>query len=117
MGGTWLWREAIVSEGFAGHFVQEIFHSAPEPWKSLNPESVQRYIPQLCDEWYRTDYNAWFYGTGDFPLWSGSLGFTLVARYLKSTPHLRGKFFGVLGLGNMRRCMLSDGLWQIITRC
>jgi hypothetical protein len=83
-------REALVSEGLAGHFVLELFGGPPEPWEQ---ESETRNHAQLAlREWDSLDYNheAWFFGAGELPRWLGySLGFRLVKRFLNGFPRRR----------------------------
>lgn len=84
--------EAIVSEGLAGHFSQELFGGEPEPWENLQSDVIQPYSSHLLENWHRTDYdhNAWFFGTGDLPRWLGyTAGFRLISRYLVAFPHLK----------------------------
>ncbi|MCT8266841.1 DUF2268 domain-containing protein [Afifella sp. JA880] len=84
--------EALVSEGLAGHFVQELFGGPPEPWERLPDDDIRPHSARVADEWDRTDYNheAWFYGRGDLPRWLGySLGFRLIENYLQNHPSSR----------------------------
>lgn len=84
--------EAIVSEGLAGHFSLELFKGKPEPWESLNPDTVQPFTLQLSESWHHTDYdhNAWFFGARDLPKWVGyTAGFNLVRKYLTNFPSLK----------------------------
>ena len=84
--------EVLISEGLAGHFSIELFGGEPEPWESLNSDTIQPYYAQVLENWHRTDYdhNAWFFGTGDLPRWLGyTVGFNLISRYLAASPHLK----------------------------
>uniref|UniRef100_UPI0013B015C0 DUF2268 domain-containing putative Zn-dependent protease n=1 Tax=Klebsiella pneumoniae TaxID=573 RepID=UPI0013B015C0 len=84
--------EVLVSEGLAGHFSIELFGGEPEPWESLQSDTIQPYYPQMLENWHRTDYdhNAWFFGTGNLPRWLGyTAGFNLISRYLASSPNLK----------------------------
>lgn len=77
--------EALVSEGLAGHFVQELFGGPPEPWEQLPASEIRSHAALAAQDWDRKDYNheAWFFGRGDLPRWLGySLGFRLVERFL-----------------------------------
>lgn len=83
--------EVLVSEGLAGHFSIELFGGEPEPWESLNSDTIQPYCTQILENWHRNDYdhNAWFFGTGDLPRWLGyTAGFNMMSRYLAASPHL-----------------------------
>ncbi|MFC3060475.1 DUF2268 domain-containing putative Zn-dependent protease, partial [Paenirhodobacter populi] len=83
---------ALVSEGLAGHFAQEVFGKGPEPWESLPVSVLRTHIPRAFHEWAYEGYahEAWFFGSPDFPRWLGySLGYQLVARYLASHPGVR----------------------------
>ena len=83
--------EVLVSEGLAGHFSIELLGGEPEPWESLNSDTIQPYYTQMLENWHRTDYdhNAWFFGTGDLPRWLGyTAGFNLMSRYFAVSPHL-----------------------------
>lgn len=84
-------REAVISEGLATHFTQEVWRGEPDPWavalkgKELK-EVLQRAKIESCNEQY--DSARWFFGRGDLPRWAGySLGYHLVAQYLATHPH------------------------------
>ena len=79
--------EALVSEGLAGRFVQEIFGSGPEPWECALPRAA---LPPYAEralhdrEARQYDHAAWFFGRGDLPRWLGyTLGWELVGDFLK----------------------------------
>ncbi len=77
--------EALVSEGLAGHFAQEVFGAEPEPWEGLPTSALLPHVPKAQGEWGSTDYNhaEWFFGVSVLPRWLGySLGYHLVGRYL-----------------------------------
>ena len=81
--------EALISEGLAGHFAQELYGEPLEPWESLPMNEVRPHLGLAEQEWDKTDYNheAWFFGTADRPGWSGyALGFRLVERFLSEHP-------------------------------
>ena len=66
--------EAIVSEGLAGRFVQELFGGEGEPWdRALTEEQFAALLPRLRQELKaeRYDHAAWFFGRGDLPRWAG----------------------------------------------
>jgi Predicted Zn-dependent protease (DUF2268) len=63
--------EAIVSEGLAGRFVQELFGGEGEPWdRALTEEQFAALLPRLRQELKAERYNhaAWFFGRGDLPV-------------------------------------------------
>ncbi|WP_371706252.1 DUF2268 domain-containing putative Zn-dependent protease [Paracoccus sp. Arc7-R13] len=82
--------EALVTEGLAGHFAQEVYGGPTEPWESVDPEMVRDCAKQALKEWEASNYghSAWFYGAGNLPRWIGySLGFQLVSRFLSANPY------------------------------
>jgi uncharacterized protein YjaZ len=89
--------EALVSEGLAGHFVQELFGGPPEPWEGLPEDEVLSHAALAAQQWDSTDYSheAWFFGRGDLPRWLGySLGFRLVGKFLAEHPRSRAAKLG-----------------------
>ncbi|WP_419710610.1 DUF2268 domain-containing putative Zn-dependent protease [Pseudomonas sp. NFX224] len=77
--------EALVSEGLAGVFAQEVCGGLPEPWERLDVSDIRRLVAMAESDWSRNDYghDAWFFGAADLPRWLGySLGFQLVKRFL-----------------------------------
>ncbi len=79
--------EAIVSEGLADVYSEEGFPDTPAlPWTQALERS------EICPWWRRAvrdrgayDHDAWFFGTGRPPRWTGyALGYTLVRRYLRT---------------------------------
>lgn len=84
--------EALVSEGLAGHFAQELFGGPPEPWEGLPPDEIRPFAAEAERDWDRIgyDHEAWFFGRGELPRWLGySFGFRLVGRYLAENPGSR----------------------------
>lgn len=84
--------EALVSEGLAGHFAQELYGQPLEPWELLPMDTVRAHVGSALQEWDKTDYDheAWFFGTDGRPSWSGyALGFRLVERFLSQNPDSR----------------------------
>lgn len=80
--------EALVSEGLAGHFAQEIYGGPLEPWERLSSGEIRKYVTLVAEEWDNRNYDheAWFFGTADFPGQLGySMGFQLVADHLMRT--------------------------------
>lgn len=78
--------EALVSEGLAGHFVQEVCAGSPEPWEQLDIVEIRRHVTFAARDWDRKDYShsGWFLGVGELPRWLGySLGFQLVSRFME----------------------------------
>lgn len=100
--------EALVSEGLAGAFVQEVYGGMPEPWERHDMSDICRYVEIAARDWSRTDYGheKWFFGASDHPRWLGySLGFQLVKRFLLAHEGSRAsdlakedaqKFYGML---------------------
>lgn len=77
--------EALISEGLAGAFAQEVYGGPPEPWERLGMDTIREHVARAERDWNRTDYAhaRWFFGESDLPRWLGySLGFQLVQRYL-----------------------------------
>lgn len=77
--------EALVSEGLAGTFAQQLCGGLPEPWERLEMSAISCHAALADTYWHRTDYGheAWFFGAGSLPRWLGySLGFQLVKRFL-----------------------------------
>lgn len=84
--------EALVSEGLAGCFAQEVCGGAPEPWECLALPTVLPHVANAVSEWDRPDYDhaAWFFGTASLPRWVGySLGYQAVSRFLQAHPAQR----------------------------
>lgn len=80
--------EALVSEGLAGHFAQEIYGPPVEPWECVPDPILHQHVANAQGAWDSRDYghNRWFFGSGDLPRWLGySLGFQIVARSLAET--------------------------------
>ena len=66
--------EALVSEGLAGHFSQELYGNDPEPWESALSNRNLRNIAKLAlseADSYKYDHQTWFFGDGYLPKWSG----------------------------------------------
>jgi len=75
--------DALVSEGLAGHFVQQVLGGKPDPWDSVQP--APGLARRAMNEWARLDYDhaRWFFGKGDLRKWAGyGLGYRLVAEHL-----------------------------------
>ena len=82
--------EALISEGLAGHFAQEVFGGQPEPWESVETSVLRPYVPRTREEWKsdRYGHEEWFFGSAALPRWLGySLGYQIVSRYLSAHPH------------------------------
>ncbi|KFE34656.1 hypothetical protein DW2_12415 [Thioclava atlantica] len=77
--------EALVSEGLAGHFAQEVYGGEREPWEQVPVSTLRPYLFKAQADWQSADYNhaEWFFGSHEFPAWVGySLGYEMVGRYL-----------------------------------
>ncbi|MES2216494.1 MAG: DUF2268 domain-containing putative Zn-dependent protease [Patescibacteria group bacterium] len=85
--------EALVFEGLADHFAQEITgRKFPSPWsQALTTEQKSVFLEKASKEWDRPTYDnaMWFFGATPevIPRWTGyTIGYDLVAEYLKSHP-------------------------------
>ena len=78
--------EALVSEGLAGQFVKQLFHSQPEPWEmAFLDVELAEFAVIAAHRWEDRNYDHqdWFFGRSGFPRWAGySLGYKLVESYL-----------------------------------
>lgn len=87
--GTTL-REALVTEGLAGRFCEQLYESEPEPWEgALSGGELVACAKKAAEAWNESSYShdRWFFGTGDLPHWAGySLGYALVGQYLDLHP-------------------------------
>ncbi len=85
--------EAMIFEGLADHFVQEVTgRKRPSPWSlALTSEQKKVFLKKAREEWDKPTYdnNLWFFGSRPdvIPRWTGyTLGYDLVARYLNKNP-------------------------------
>ncbi len=84
--------EALISEGLADHFEQELTGGEPQAWDlALSEEEIASFLQRAEAEFDSTryDHNAWFYGNKEqhLPKWTGySLGYFLVQNYLHRHP-------------------------------
>lgn len=79
-------REALVSEGLASHFEEEVFSGDAYPWSTAVTErEAHRFLEQAKKESGQLyDHGRWFYGRGDLPRWIGyTVGYILVKDYLQ----------------------------------
>lgn len=100
--------EALVSEGLAGNFAQEIFGGPPEPWESLSLNQIRAHIAHGAREWNRRDYDheAWFFGTADLPDGLGySLGFRLIERFLSEHADYKASTLAGTDAQEFRSCL------------
>lgn len=85
--------EALISEGLAGRFAQELYGNDGEIWETaIEHEDLTGYAKMAVREADKVDYDhsAWFFGRGDLPRWVGySLGWEVVGHYLRNTPDAR----------------------------
>lgn len=80
--------EALVTEGLAGQFAQQLYGGPPEKWEvSLAADDLAHAAQDAMTTWDDRNYNhaAWFFGTD--PAWRGyALGYALIGRYLAEHP-------------------------------
>ena len=74
--------DALVMEGLAGRFVEELYGSAPEPWECAVSGALLHDVAELAGrraERDDHDHAEWFYGAGELPRWAGyTLGYELI---------------------------------------
>lgn len=83
--------EALISEGLADCFDEEVTKGKPQAWsKALDEAQVKRFL-KLAEKEFdnkKYDHMKWFFGSGKFPNWTGySLGYFLVKKYLEKYPN------------------------------
>ena len=77
---------ALVSEGLAGRFTQELYGSAPEVWEAPRPDDLDWMNVVLTDWALAYDHAAWFFGAADKPAWLGyRLGYRLIGDHMKTS--------------------------------
>lgn len=80
--------EALVTEGLAGHFAQQLYGNPPERWElGLDFDALKQAARDASAVWDDEGYDhaAWFFGTN--PAWRGySLGYSLVHQFLIENP-------------------------------
>ncbi len=107
--------EVLVTEGLAGHFVQEVYGDPPEPWESaVNFDELRTHVDAAAREWASKEYNhmRWFFGEGDLPHWIGyALGYQLIGKYLEIYPEFRPSQLASKPAGSFRSMLghLSEG--------
>lgn len=85
--------KALISEGLADHFDMEINNKGPHLWDVvLNAGQIRKMKEKAKKEYNNKNYNhqEWFFGSKEkgIPRWTGyTLGFNLVAEYLKKNPN------------------------------
>ena len=83
--------DSLVSEGLAGRFAEELYGNSAELWESaLKATDISRYAGIALAGAESTCYNhrAWFFGSSEFPRWTGyTLGWELIG-------NLTGKLAG-----------------------
>ncbi|MDH7792660.1 DUF2268 domain-containing putative Zn-dependent protease [Ochrobactrum sp. AN78] len=87
-GYGWTLGEALISEGLAGHFVNNLMKTPPEPWECAIAPEVLRIDSPTAAALQSADYDhaSWFFGSGQLPRWLGySLGFELVRIWRETT--------------------------------
>jgi len=85
--------EAMVFEGLADHFAQEVTRrDKPSVYScALTPEQKKIFLKKASEEWSRPNYNnsLWFFGSNPdiIPRWTGyTIGYDLVGAYLRANP-------------------------------
>ncbi len=84
--------KAMISEGLADHFEMEINNKGPHMWDvALKENQIKEMMEKAKKEYNSKNYNhyEWFFGSKErvIPRWTGyTLGFNLVAEYLKKNP-------------------------------
>jgi predicted Zn-dependent protease DUF2268 len=75
--------EALISEGLAEHFVDEVFPATPpRPWDRALSKAEERSLWRQAEPvlWRTYDQNTWFFGGYKVPRWTGyTLGYRIVA--------------------------------------
>lgn len=102
--------QALVSEGMAGHFAQEVCGGGPEPWETLNIHQISNYLLLAEEQWNYNDYdhNAWFFGTDILPRWLGySLGYEIVARFSAIRQGMRASAMANIDAQQFREILTS----------
>jgi hypothetical protein len=78
--------EALISEGLAEHFIDEVFPATPpRPWDRVLSKAEERSLWRQAEPvlWRIYDHNTWFFGGYKVPRWTGyTLGYRIVATYL-----------------------------------
>ncbi|MBD8555410.1 hypothetical protein IFT84_12935 [Rhizobium sp. CFBP 8762] len=102
--------EALVSEGLADCFVDEVWGKHPSPITNALPpahwdETVALAGKHLSSDCY--DHAEWFFGMGRLPRWAGyALGYRLVKQYLRQNPDVRPT-----GLAGVDASLVIDQSW------
>lgn len=90
-GYGWTLGEALVSEGLAGRFAEQLYGAGPEPWEdALSDDDLADLAGVASAQWTKSDYDhsEWFFGQNGYPRWAGyTLGYQLVGRYLAAHPN------------------------------
>lgn len=88
LGHTKSLAEAIVREGLAVRFETDVWGGHPSAWataldgKQLD-EFTRRFFQESDHADGSYDHAAWFFGSGDFPRWTGyAVGYELIRQYL-----------------------------------
>jgi len=87
--------EAMIFEGLADHFAEEVIgRNRPSVYSSaLTPEQKEIFLKKASLEWLQPTYDndLWFFGSKPdvIPRWTGyTLGYDLVATYLHNHPEI-----------------------------
>ncbi|NJS38100.1 MAG: DUF2268 domain-containing protein [Rhodobacteraceae bacterium] len=100
--------DALVSEGLAGHFTQEVYGGEPEPWEQLPASTWRPYLGKAQADWLSAEYDhtGWFFGSQDFPKWLGySIGYQVVGQYLAVHGNARASRLVDARSGDFRGCL------------
>lgn len=81
--------DAMVSEGLADAFTEEVHPNAPpSPWtRALGRQATCRWWREAQRERGHYGHAVWFFGAGRIPRWAGyTVGYRLVRSYLREHP-------------------------------
>ena len=85
--------EAIVSEGLADRFADQVYGHPPDRWtRAVKKKDVERLFNRAKKEFGKRgyDHNKWFFSNGrrHIPHWTGySLGYQIVGQFLMNNPN------------------------------
>ncbi len=92
--------EAMIFEGLADHFAEEVTgrNKSSLYSRALTPKQKQVFLKKASSEWLHPTYDndLWFFGSKPYviPRWTGyTLGYDLVATHLRNHPETRASEF------------------------